>query len=74
MSPLFKLNAKDLLRGLVVIVLSVLFSLPVSELAQYFPLLNNNIIALIVSTAFGYLGKNLLTDSEGKLGGILKIK
>ena len=74
MSPLFKLGAKDLIRGLIVVVLAVLFSIPVEQLAKLIPFLHDPTIAMIVSVILGYLAKNLATDSEGKLAGKLQIK
>lgn len=73
MSPIFKLNWKDLLRGLIVATLAGIFLLPVSELAKYIPILQNPMLQLIVSTVFGYLSKNLATDDKGKLMGAIKI-
>lgn len=74
MSKIFKLNWKDLVRGLIVVLLAALLSIPVSELANYIDILQNPVVAMVVSTIFGYLSKNLLTDENGKLLGVVSIK
>ena len=73
MSPIFKINSKDLIRGLIVVVLSVLFSLPIDLIANYLHILHNPILAMVLSVIMGYLAKNLATDQEGKLLGKIKI-
>ena len=74
MSGLFKLDGKDLLRGLIVTLLAVVFSLPLDLLTDYIPFLNNQIVLVMISALFAYLAKNLATDETGKLGGRVQIK
>ena len=75
MSPLFKLHAKDFLKGLVVAVLSAVF-------AALQALIQNNglslsgadlkaIASVAVAAALAYLTKQLLTTEENKLAGII---
>lgn len=73
MKPIFKIGGKDLLRGLILMALTALFSVPVDLLANYVPILQNPFIALILSTFLGYLSKNLATDENGKLGGHVQL-
>lgn len=74
MTGIFKLNWKDLLRGLIVMLLAVLFSIPVEQIVDWIPFLDHPVIIMAISTIFGYLAKNLATDEQGKLGGRLQIK
>ena len=71
MSTLFKLDLKDLAKGLVVAVLSaILTGLYQALNAQ--AIIDPKQLLLIGATAgVGYLIKNFFTDSSGKLGGVL---
>ena len=75
MSPLFKLNSRDFLNGLIVAVFA-------SIVTYFYPLVSaedfafNQIdVAVLVKVVFGavvgYLGKNFLTAENGKVGGVL---
>lgn len=74
MSKIFKLDWKDLTRGAIVAVLTIIFTLPLEQVAEFIPILQNPFVALPVSALFAYLAKNLMTDDSGKLGGMLQIK
>lgn len=68
MSGIFKLNSKDLLKGLIVVALSALFY----GLIQVLPsisFLQNPLAQTLLSTILGYLAKNLATDEQGKVLG-----
>ena len=77
MSKLFSLNQGDLLRGIVVAVLSGVLTLLLELLKNKGLVLNledlSTIINVAISSGLGYILKNLLTDEEGKLGGKYKI-
>ena len=69
MSNLFRLDLKDLLKGLVVVVLS-------AALATVLEALNNGVDWKVVgitalSAGLSYILKNLATDNEGKILGKL---
>lgn len=72
-SPIFKVGIKDLVRGLIVVVLSALFTIPVDALANVLPFLADPTIRLMLSVIMGYLAKNLATDKDGKLGGKIQL-
>lgn len=67
-SGIFKLNWRDLLKGLIVAGLAALFY----GLIQVLPSLHlDPVVQLVLSAILGYLSKNLATDENGKLGGKL---
>ena len=68
---IFKLGWRDLVKGIVVALLAGIFIVPVATLAQYFPFLQNPVIQVALSAIMAYLGKNLATDEDNKLGGII---
>jgi len=66
MSQIFRLGWKDLIKGLVVVVLAAFFYGAI----QLLPSLNlPPLVVTLLSAMFGYLAKNLATDEQGKLGG-----
>lgn len=70
MSPIFKIGRGDLIRGLIVTLLSVLFSVPLDQLGRFIPILNDPIVQLAVATVLGYLSKNLITNEKGEIMGV----
>ena len=69
-SAFFRLNLKDLGRGAVVAVLAAVFPLLQGALSGgAFDL--DAIWKVAAGALLGYLAKNFLSDSEGKLGGVL---
>lgn len=74
MSSIFKLNANDLLKGLIVSVLSAVFATLGAVIQNTgFVLSKENLLMIAgvaTTTALGYLSKQLLTDDEGKIGGV----
>lgn len=74
-SPFFKINAHDLLKGLVVAALSAaLFTLQKLVESNGLNLATTDlkaIAAAALAAGLGYLLKQLFTDKEGKLGGII---
>lgn len=73
MSSLFKLDTRDLLKGLTVAVLSAIFAALGAMIQNNgFSLSQANVVAIAsvaFTSALGYLSKQLLTDDTGKLGG-----
>ena len=73
MSSIFKININDLtgavISGVIVAVLAYLGTLTSIYEVDYKQLLD-----IVVLTAVASLLKSLATDSNGKLGGIIKIK
>ena len=75
MSPLFHLYQHDFVKGAVVAVLAALatylagaLNAPGFDLAE----IEWSYILKVASTAFvSYLAKNLITDKNGKIGGVL---
>lgn len=66
MSNIFKLNWRDLVKGLVVVTLAALFY----ALIQLLPTFNIPVwLQQVLSVILGYLAKNLATDENGQLGG-----
>ncbi len=74
-SALFKLNGRDLINGLVVAVAVVLLGALQDGLTQHGLDLAAYDWAAILDVAWkaglAYLGKNLVTAENGKLGGVL---
>jgi hypothetical protein len=75
MSPIFKLDLKDLLKGLVVSVLAAVFAAMGTMISNQGFALDGaalrTIAAVAVTSALGYLSKQLLTTEDGKLMGKL---
>lgn len=78
LSPLFKLNGRDLLKGAVVAVVSAILAALgvlvncVSACAPLISEANGKYILGVAFTAFiSYLAKNLATDDQGKVLGKL---
>ena len=73
MSSIFKLSAQDLLKGLVVAVLSAIFATLLETIKAGGLVLNRESLLFIagaaITSALGYLSKQLATDENGKLGG-----
>lgn len=72
MSGIFKLNWRDLVKGLVTAILTALIfatSQNMDLLQTYLPVLKNPFVAAPLSAALAYLLKNLATTEDGKLGG-----
>ena len=67
MSGIFKLDWKDLIKGLVVSVLSAVIGSITQMMTSGFDW--KQIVVLALSAGLGYLLKNLATDSDGKLVG-----
>ena len=78
MSNLFRLNVQDLLRGVIVAVLTAVLSAVVEILKNKGLVLDTadlqQILAIAGTTLVAYLSKNLLTDSDGKFAGKIKIQ
>ena len=78
MSGLFRLDSKDLLRGLVVAVLASVLTLVVRLIESKGFGLDLSDLSAILSTAMlaavSYLSKNLLTDEAGRFGGRIQVK
>lgn len=78
MSNLFKLDSKDLLRGLILASLTAVLGLVYQLLQnQGFSLSLedlSNVLKIAITSGLGYLLKNLATDDGGKLMGIAQIK
>lgn len=78
MSKLFKLDNKDLLRGLVVAVLTAVLTLVLKMLENKGLTFDSvdlqTILTTAVIAAVSYLTKNLLTDDKGKLVGKVRVK
>ena len=78
MSNLFKLDGKDLLRGLVVAVAASILSLAVRLIESkgfHLDIVDaQTILSTAILAGLSYLSKNLLTDSQGKLGGRWQVK
>ena len=77
MSRLFRIDGKDLLRGLVVTVITAILSLIVrlieSKGFNFDATDGYTILSATVLAGLSYLSKNLLTTEDGKLGGKLQI-
>lgn len=75
MSKLLNLDFKDLGKGLAVVVLAVVLGAVKDSLTTCGIELScfdwANILDLALTAGGAYLAKNLLTDSNGKLGGVL---
>ena len=69
MSNLFKLDFKDLGKGLITAVLASVLLFVYNGITSGAPIDWNQVLQLAVSSGLGYLMKNLLTDNEGKLLG-----
>ena len=76
MSPFFRLYQHDFVKGAAVAVLAAVFTYLAGVLNAPgfdFAELDLAYIGKIALTAFvAYLGKNLFTDANGKIGGVLK--
>jgi len=73
-SGIFKLNWVDLLKGFVTATLTGLFYALIQNmdyLQTLFPILKDPLISATISAALGYLVKNLATDENNKLGGVI---
>ncbi len=73
LSKLFRINGYDLLKGLVVAVVTAVLA-SILKLVNDFGLDIPNdswseVLKLAVLAAAGYLGKQLVTDQENRLGG-----
>lgn len=72
-SKLFRLNPKDLGKGLIVAVLAALFAYLASLMeVPGFSLDTLDwavLLKVAITAALGYLGKNFVSDSEGKVLG-----
>ena len=77
MSELFKLNLQDLVRGLIVAVLASVLTYIVEILKQKGLALEaadyQQILQIAFTALVAYLGKNLATSNNGKLGGKINI-
>lgn len=73
MSDLFKLNTHDFVKGAVVAVLAAVFTYLASAMnAPGFDLATLDwqyLLKVAVTTFFAYSGKNLISDSQGKVLG-----
>lgn len=69
MSTLFKLDLKDLAKGVVTAVIASVLLFVYNALTNNAPIDWNQVLQLAMSSGLGYLVKNLLTDQEGKLLG-----
>lgn len=67
-SGIFKLNWRDLVKGLTVAALAAFFTAVLQNI-DTIELLKNPIVNVVVSSILAYLSKNLATDQHGKLGG-----
>jgi len=74
-SRIFRLNWRDLIKGLIVSVLFALFTSLQMVIKNSGLVLSMNDLLLVASSSvlsgLAYLTKNLLTDGEGKIAGIL---
>lgn len=70
MNKIWKLGWRDLVKGLVVVVLMAVFAALLGNL-DMIPYMDNPIVRAGVSAFLAYLMKNLATDENGKLGGKL---
>jgi len=69
MSKLFKLDWRDLVKGLVVAGLSTLFT-SLTQILQVGGQIDWKQLALVaLASCLAYLTKNFVTDSDNKLGG-----
>lgn len=75
MSGFFSLDRKDLLKGLVVAVLAAVLTWAAQVLnAPGFDVSSvqwSEIARIALMAGFSYLGKNLMTAENGKVGGVL---
>ena len=69
MTGFFKLNWRDLVKGLVVAVLSSLMTLGIQALQAGGEFDFKVVAQVALSSGLGYLLKNLATDEDNKLGG-----
>ena len=71
MSQLFKLDWRDLVKGLVMVLLTSVMVGLLTLLQNNVPLpyLNDPTVRAILSAGLAYLVKNLATDTDGKLVG-----
>lgn len=70
MSSLFRLNLQDLLKGLVVTVLSAVIG-TVLEALRAGQIDWRNVALIAITTGLSYILKQLATDSDGKILGKL---
>jgi len=70
MSNLFRLSSKDLIRGLIVAVLTAILPF-IQEITttQNLEIDWGKVASIGIMAGIGYLIKNFLTDDTGKLGG-----
>ena len=77
MSNLFKLDSTDALKGLLVAVLAAVFVWLAQVLnAPGFDFATFNwaeLLKIVLAATSAYLAKNLLTDNDGKVLGVVKI-
>lgn len=75
MSKLFELGKQDFIKGLVVAILTAVLTLIVriieSKGLALDPVDLQSIISTAIIAGLGYLLKNLGTDENGKIGGVL---
>jgi hypothetical protein len=75
MSKLLNLNWQDLVKGLVVVVLAVVLGAVKDSLTNCGIEVScfdwASILDMALTAGGAYLAKNLFTDSNGKLGGVL---
>ena len=69
MSTLFKLNWRDAVKGLFTAVVASVLIFIYSAITNNAAIDWNQVLQLAISSGLGYLVKNFLTDSEGKLLG-----
>lgn len=77
MSALFKLNEKDLIRGLIMAVMTAIFG-SLIQLIQNGSNISvtdmQEVARAVIIVVLAYLSKNLATSEDGKLGGRWQIK
>lgn len=68
-SGIFKLNGSDLVKGLVMAIIGALISYFTAPSVDFATIDWGYILKIALITGFSYLGKNLISDSDGKILG-----